>query len=149
MTWRIAGRRGDPFGAKLVRAGSIANPRRDEIRQRLLIQLLQLAPAALAEMSAGRLNMVWPPFEAAVRAQQVPRRRAPGEVARCGNAVTLGGDADDWFVSHSALGLERVRAEIAEKKKRRRELVFRGDAALKFKTLRLPQRGKDQAAFGG
>ena len=49
-----------------------------------------------------RLDMMRPRFERPIGQQHIARRRAPGEPPRGGDAVTLGGDADDFFgwVSH-------------------------------------------------
>ena len=49
-------------------------------------------------MAALRLDVMWTPLERAILAQQIARRCAPGKTARCGNAITLGGDADNLFV---------------------------------------------------
>jgi hypothetical protein len=59
---------------------------------------LQLAPAALAEVTAGGRDMVRAGHHRSILAQAIARRGAPGEPARSGYAIALGGNADDLFV---------------------------------------------------
>ena len=87
----------DYWQEKLLAGRSIGHPRFDKLGQRLLVQLLQLAAAALAEVAADRRDVVRPGLDRAIGQQHVPRRDAPGEAARRGDAVALGGDADDRF----------------------------------------------------
>ena len=71
--------------------------------QRLLVEVLQLAPAARAEMAARRNSVVRPRLQRAVGQDRVAGRGQRHVAARRGDAVTPGGDADDLFgFAHSA-----------------------------------------------
>ncbi len=97
-------RRGNRFSAQLLRGGGIGDPRLDEGRQALLIQLLELAAPATPEMRARRLDVVRSPFERSVRQQHVAGRGAPRKTATRGDAIPLGGDAQDFLGAEVRLG---------------------------------------------
>ena len=69
----------------------------DEVAQRVLVQMLQLAPAAAREVAARRLGVVRPRRNRAVGGDEVSRRGQRDMAARRGDAVAFGGDADDLF----------------------------------------------------
>jgi hypothetical protein len=83
--------------------GGVHHTVADESRQRFLVEMLQLAPAAGAEMAARRNGVVRSRQQCAVGANHVSRRRKWHMAPRRGDAVALGGDADDLFrFAHSA-----------------------------------------------
>jgi len=90
-------RRRNQFCPQVLRDRGIGHARLDKGGKAFLIQLLQLAAAAAAEVAAGRLYTVGAWFDPAVLVQQVAGRGAPGEAARFGSAIALGGDADNFF----------------------------------------------------
>jgi hypothetical protein len=54
--------------------GRVEHPIADESRQRLLVEMLKLAPPATAEMAARRLDAVRPGLQSAVGEHHVARR---------------------------------------------------------------------------
>jgi hypothetical protein len=69
----------------------------------MLVEMLQLAATASAEVAAGRDGMVRPRQHRAVGSDRVSRSGKRHVPPRRGNAVALGGDADDLFrLAHSA-----------------------------------------------
>ena len=73
------------------------HPVGDEPGQAFLVGLLQLAPAAGAEMAARRRDMMRAGLHAAVGRDEVPRHRAGHVPARRGDPVSLGGNTDNLF----------------------------------------------------
>jgi hypothetical protein len=69
----------------------------DEIGQRLFVEVLKLAPAASPEMAARWRGMVGARQNIAVGVKRVAGRRERHMSPRRGDAITLGGDADDRF----------------------------------------------------
>src|SRR5688500_10745870 len=68
--------------------------------------MLDLATAAASEMPARRLRMMRPGLDESVRTYPVARSRERNVTARCGNAVALGGDADDLLgLAHEAAAM--------------------------------------------
>lgn len=74
-----------------------------ESGERFLIEMLQLAAPAAAEVAARWIGAMRTRLHGPVRQNRVPWRRQRNVAAGCGYAVTLGGDADDRFCfGHSA-----------------------------------------------
>jgi hypothetical protein len=96
-------RRCDPLGLQTLPRGGIGDPIRDEAGKGLLVEMLELATAALGKMAAGRRGVVGPWFYLPVRQHDVTRRGQSDMAARCRDAVALGGDAEDFFTcAHKA-----------------------------------------------
>ena len=84
--------------------GRVEHPVANEAGERLLVEMLQLAPAAAAEMAARRLGMVRSRLHRAVGGDHVAGRGKRYVAARRGDAVALGGDAHDLLGSrHNAV----------------------------------------------
>ncbi len=95
--------RRDQFGLEFLPVRGVDHPVAHEPGQRLLVEVLQLAPAAAAEVAARRDGAVRPRLQRAVGHEQVAGRGERDMAARRGDAVALGGDAENLFwVSHSA-----------------------------------------------
>ena len=93
---------GDIVGADGLRDealpfGGVEHAVADELAKRLLVEVLQLTTAALAEMAARRCGAVRARLQRAVREQQVPGRGERRVAARRGDAIALGGDANNLF----------------------------------------------------
>ncbi|APE28882.1 hypothetical protein BMF35_a2053 [Aurantiacibacter gangjinensis] len=67
-----------------------------EVRQRGVIDMLQLAGTAFAEVAARWLLIVRSALECAVREQHIARRSAFHVLAVSRNAIALCGEADDF-----------------------------------------------------
>jgi hypothetical protein len=94
---------GDAFGRQALPFGGVEHAVAHETGQRRLVEVLQLAAAALAEMAARRSGVVRARLQRAVGQQQVAGARQRRVAARRGDAIALGGDADDFFGGgHSA-----------------------------------------------
>ena len=75
----------------------VGHPVGNERGEARLVEVLELATAACAEMAAGRLGMVWSRLDRSIGADTVSRRGARHMAAARGYAVTLCGNADDQF----------------------------------------------------
>lgn len=71
----------------------------NELAQCFFIRLLKLTSATGAEMSAGRRDMVRTWRQRAIFRDDVTGDAARKMSPRCSDAITLGGDAQDCFVS--------------------------------------------------
>ena len=84
-----------------------AGARRHEYGTRNAAAVVALAEAARFPLAIGRERVAAPGaalvaqvrtgLDGAIGQQQIARSRAPGEPARGGDAIALGGDADDLF----------------------------------------------------
>jgi hypothetical protein len=91
------------LGRKPLPFGGVDHAIVDEAGQRLLVELLKLASAALAKMAARRNGMMRPRQQGPVRPDGVSRRGERHVAARRGDAIAPGGDADYLFgFVHSA-----------------------------------------------
>ena len=77
--------------------GGVDHTVADEVRQRLLVEVLQLAPAASTEVAARRRGVVRARQHCAIGAGNVARRRKRHMAPRRGDAIALGGNADNLF----------------------------------------------------
>ncbi len=78
-------------------ARGIDHPVGDELGQRRIVRVLQLAPAAMREMAARRGLMMRAGGDPAALVHPVARHCACDMAAGGGDAVTLGGEADNGF----------------------------------------------------
>ena len=85
-------RRCDQRGLKSLPARRIGNPLGDEGGKRFLVELLQLAAAACAEMAAGWRCMMRPMLKRAVGQQRVARRGPDDKPSARGYAIAFGGN---------------------------------------------------------
>ena len=84
-------------GDQSLPLGGVDHAIADEARKRLLVEMLQLAPAARPEMAARRNGVVRPRQHCAIGADGVARRREWHMTPRRCDTVALGGDAEDLF----------------------------------------------------
>ena len=95
--------RSDPFGRQALALGGVEHPIAHEACQRVLVEVLQLAPAASAEMAARRNGVMRARLQRTVGEKRVAGRGVRRVAARRGDSVTPGGDADDLFgLAHRA-----------------------------------------------
>ena len=87
------------LGIKSVLRGSEGDPVRDKFRQRILVTVLQFAATATTEMLAGRFDVVRTAFHHHRAIHRIARCRPGNMMARRGDAIALGGDAQDQFIS--------------------------------------------------
>lgn len=81
----------------------IRHPIGDERGKALLVKVLELATPASAEMATRRLCVMWSRRHRALRVDQIAWRGAGHVPAAGGQAVALGGNADDRFrLAHNA-----------------------------------------------
>ena len=93
----------DTFRHQPLPLGRVEHPVAHEAGKRLLVEMLDLAPAAASEVAARRLGVVRSGLHGAVRMQSVARRGEGRVAARRGDAIAFRGDADDFFgFAHSA-----------------------------------------------
>ena len=85
----------DALRLHALRSGSVEDTATDVLGQRRLVAMLQLAAATLAEMAAGWLRVVRPVLKCAIGQYRVTRRGQRHVASGCGDAVSLGGDAND------------------------------------------------------
>ena len=96
--------RSDKFGLEPLPQRRVHHPVADELRQRRLVEVLQLAPAASPEVAARRLGTVRAGFERPVRPHDIARRRQRHMPPRCRDAIAFRGDADDFLaLAHNAV----------------------------------------------
>ena len=63
-----------------------------------VIDMLELAPAALGEMAARRHLVMWPGHDRPVVEQRIARRRERGVAAACRDPVTARRNPDDQLI---------------------------------------------------
>src|SRR5690606_13696437 len=86
------------LGNEAVSFGGIEHAVVNEAGERLLIEMLELAPPAAAEVAARRRGVVGSGLERAVSVEQVPRRGERRVAARRGDAIAFCGDADNLLI---------------------------------------------------
>ena len=91
-------RRREDFRGKPLPRGGIDGPVGYESGECFLVQVLKLASAALAEMTARRLHMMRTENDPALRRHPIPRSRERHVAAARGNTVALCGDTQDFFM---------------------------------------------------
>lgn len=82
--------------------GGICHAIGNEMRQRRVVAMLQLATAAFAEVTAWRLGAVRPGLQSAIRQQPVTRSSAGHMPARRRDAIAFRGNTQDRFAAQSA-----------------------------------------------
>ncbi|GGD93436.1 hypothetical protein GCM10011515_11570 [Tsuneonella deserti] len=87
-------------GLYALSLGGVKNAIAHEIRKRVFVEMLQLAAAAMAEMTARRHGVVRSRLKAAIRAEDISRRGEADMPTAFGDAVTLGGDPQNLFTIH-------------------------------------------------
>jgi len=90
-------RRRDPFRLDALPRGRIRHPVCDEARQRLLVEMLELAGTAFSEMPARWRGMMRTGFQGTVSQYHVAGCCSGNVPAACRNTIAFGGDADDLF----------------------------------------------------
>ena len=91
------------LGVEALAFGGMEHAVAHERGQGFLVEVLELAPAAAAEVTARRLGVMRPRLDDAVVPEQVAGGGKRGMAARRGDAIAFGGDADDLFSGgHSA-----------------------------------------------
>ena len=92
-------RRRQQFGFDPLSLRGIDRSVVDELRQRLLVEMLQLASAACPEMAAGRRDMMRARLDRPILRHAVARRGERNMTPARGDSITLCGNAQDLFTS--------------------------------------------------
>ena len=81
----------------ILRRGGMGHALGDELAQGRLVRMLELTPAAMREMAARGIDVVWPALQLTVGKDHVARHASRHMAAGRGDAVPLGRDAEDRF----------------------------------------------------
>jgi len=86
------------FRRQSLGAGGLHDTIGNETSERFLIQMLELAAAAVPEMTTCRIDMVRPPFKRSIDQNPVARSGQGDVAAGRRYAIALGSDALDFFI---------------------------------------------------